>query len=258
LSFTGSDYGGQPTVTLSSSDATVQVPSTATSYFTITTSPVASEKTVTISASYQGVQKTLAITLRPPQIAELWFSTTRGTVCDYCPVYGGLEDLTGNVQLEAAAPSGGMPVKLTSSVQAAVQLPTVVVPAGETSYSFRIATTPVNQSTAVVITATAGRSVSRPYNQNPALSGLSCSQPSPYGGQFTGTLSLPMTPTVDTVVVTLETSSADIAIVPESLKFFSGATDNQTFAVTRGKVAGTVVIRAAYGDSKVSCTIAVN
>lgn len=144
-------------VSLSSSDpavaavqSSVTVAAGATSAtFTITTTPVATQTAVTISASYGGVTKTATVTVNPPQISAVTLSPASLT--------GGTSSTKNSVTLNGAAPLGGTAVMLTSSNPGVAGVPaTVTVTAGATSAKFMITTTPVGSNTIVVITGTAG------------------------------------------------------------------------------------------------------
>ena len=61
---------------------------------------------------------------------------------------------TGVVKLSAAAPVGGLPVSVTSSISTVASVPgTVTVAAGSVSAKFSVTTTAVRTSTVVTITA---------------------------------------------------------------------------------------------------------
>ena len=146
-------------VALSSSNpAVVSVPAEATvtfgttASFLVTTNPVVTPQTVTITATYAGQSKTATLTVNPPgtapavALSSLSFSPASVT--------GGTSS-TGTVRLASAAPSGGRTVSL-SSPNAAVSVPaSVTVPANQTSTTFTATTTSVTASTPVDVTASA-------------------------------------------------------------------------------------------------------
>lgn len=116
--------------------------------FNITTSAVAANMNIGISARYQGfiMQKTL--TLLTPTVSSLSISPN--------VVVGGV-NTAGLVTISAAAPTGGKTVTLASSNTAAATVPaSVVIPAGSTTFGFGITTYGVTANRGVVITATTG------------------------------------------------------------------------------------------------------
>jgi VCBS repeat-containing protein len=128
--------------------ASVTVPSGSTSAtFTITTIPVASSTSVTISASYGGVTRTATLTVTPPVLSALSLNPTS--------VRGGSTS-QGTVRLSGPAPSNGVVVSLRDNSSAAGVPVNVTVLAGNTSATFTITTTPVASSTSVTISASYG------------------------------------------------------------------------------------------------------
>lgn len=154
---------GASSVTLKSSDATAQIqpafiamsPNQTVATFTVTTTPVTTSKTVSISASsslFSGVTQTAALTVSPPAAAQLQSLTIAPQV-----VTGG-STASGTIALTAPAPITGVAVTLkTSNVeQAQLVQQFVEIPSGQTTASFTITTSPVSSVQAVTITATAG------------------------------------------------------------------------------------------------------
>ena len=144
-------------VSLSSASGAVSVPASVTvgagatsGSFGITTSAVAVQTLTTLSASYNGVTKTTTVTTNPalptPALAALTLKPAS--------VRGGTP-ATGTATLTARAPRGGASVVLSSSSPALASVPAnVVVPAGQTSAAFAIATTKPQKGTVVTISAT--------------------------------------------------------------------------------------------------------
>lgn len=149
---------GGATVDLSSGDpsaatvppsVTIAAGSTTSPAFTITTSPVASDTPVTISASYGSGTKSDTLTVNAPVLSSLKLSPATVT--------GGRSTTNNKVTLNGAAPSGGAEVLLTSGDSSVASPPvSVIVPAGSTSADFTITTTVVSSSTVVSITASFG------------------------------------------------------------------------------------------------------
>jgi hypothetical protein len=117
--------------------------------FTVQTSPVSADSSVTISAAYLSVTKAVRLTVSAPDAA--------GMSLDPPSVNGGVSS-TGTVTLTGPAPTGGRVVTLKSSNTVAT-FPagsTVTVPAGATSAQFPVATIAVTANKSITITATAG------------------------------------------------------------------------------------------------------
>jgi hypothetical protein len=127
-------------VDLSTGDGAVTLPATVTvaggstsANFTVNTSAVSATTTATIKASYNGVDKTAALAVKPPVLSSLALIPTT--------VPGGTTS-TGTVRLNANAPFGGIVVAISSSRPGrAVVPPTVTVPAGGNSVTFAVNTT---------------------------------------------------------------------------------------------------------------------
>jgi len=146
-------------ILLSSNDATIaRLPSAITissgltaGDFTITTTAVNSARTVTISASYQGLMQLASLSVTPPVAPAL-----SGLTVSPDHVTGGTS-AQGTITLTAPAGFGGMRVDLQSTSLLLAQVPGfVIVPQGSTNFLFSIPTTRVITPQAVTITASAG------------------------------------------------------------------------------------------------------
>ncbi len=154
---------GGAVVALASSSSAVLVPSSvsvaqgATSAsFAITTTQVSVTTAATVSASYQGVTRSAALSVKPPAAAALTGLTITPT-----QVVGG-QSASGSVMLSGAAGSSGLVVSLRSSRPAVLAVPaSVTVPAGAGAASFTLTSASTTRNRSVTVTATAsGRSVS--------------------------------------------------------------------------------------------------
>jgi hypothetical protein len=126
--------------------ASVVVPAThsAASFF-ISTTAVGTTTVGSISASYNGIVKSTAVTVMPPALTSLRVSPST--------VVGGTT-VTGTVTLSAPAPAGGALVTLHSSTPATATVPSSVpIPAGTTSTTFAITTVKPGKNTTVTFTA---------------------------------------------------------------------------------------------------------
>jgi hypothetical protein len=131
---------GNPAVTL---PANVTVNAGATSAnFTVTTVPVSSASTATITASYNGVTKSASLAIAAPALSSLVLNPTA--------VVGG-NTSTGTVTLSGKAPLGGIVVNLSSSRPSRASVPpTVTIPAGAASVNFTVMTTAGGKTSATI------------------------------------------------------------------------------------------------------------
>ncbi len=228
----GPAAGAGAVITLSSNNTTVaQVPASVTvaagatsATFTVTTTPVASNASVTISGTY-GIARTATITILA--------ATLTSVTLNPASVIGGTTS-TGTVTLNGPAPAAGAVVTLSSSNTAAATLPaTVTVAGGATTATFTVTTKPVTVNFNVTITGSRGAirtatlTVQTPVASSLALNPTSVKGLSPSTG--TVTISGPA-PSVGTVV-TLSSSNTAVATVPASVTVTSGNT-TATFTVT--------------------------
>lgn len=146
-------------IALASSDTVVaQVPASVlveegktTAAFEITTSAVASNTNVRITASYGGVRKQAILNVRRPFLASLKL--------DPGVVKGG-EATTLTATLNCPAPAGGAAVALSSSHPAIAPVPTsLTIPAGAKKASITITTSAVARQTDVKITGVYGGAI---------------------------------------------------------------------------------------------------
>jgi|GEM_PF-3838006 len=120
--------------------------------FTVTTKPVSSPTSVTITASYGGDSKTAVLTVVPLRLSFVAINPSEVT---------GGSSAVGTVSLNGPAPSGGVVVSLASSNTNAASVPSQVsIPAGQTQADFTVTTRAVTKDAVVRITASyAGASV---------------------------------------------------------------------------------------------------
>ncbi|MEO5926798.1 MAG: hypothetical protein ABIR70_23495 [Bryobacteraceae bacterium] len=132
---------GGVSVSLSSNNGAASVPASVTvpqgqtsANFAITTSPVASNQTVAISATLGSSNSSTNLAVLAPCI--------NGLTLNVSSLLGGGSAI-GTVTLTGPAPAGGATIPLASA-DGAVQLPpSVFVPAGQTSATFNVTTSPV-------------------------------------------------------------------------------------------------------------------
>jgi hypothetical protein len=152
---TGLAPTGGATVTLSSGNLLVQVPSNVTvpagaAYVTFTaqTSAVASVTNVTVTATLGGGSQNATLTLVPPLPFVSSLKLSPGTVNSGSPV-------TGTITLTAPAPLSGLVVNLSSNIAVGVaKVPfNVVITSGATIATFTVTTAPINFIAPATITA---------------------------------------------------------------------------------------------------------
>jgi len=241
---------GGITISLSSDNATaasvpstVQVPAGSTSVsFSITTYPVASSTTATITADDGENQKTATLTVTPPVLSSFSIAPTT--------VLGGIVS-QGTVTLTGAAPSGGLAVTLNSNHSSTASVPTsVLIPAGSTSASFTINTYPVASSTLVTISAGGGAATAMLTVTPPVLNSLSISPNSEYGGIVSrGTVTLTGAAPSGGLSVSLSSDTPTAASVPASVLVPAGSTSASFTITTHAVLTSTSVIISAMSGS---------
>ncbi len=247
---------GGAVIALSSSDPAAQVPATVTvpagqtsATFSVTSSPVSADTPVTITGGYNGVGRTALLTVAAPIVDLASVSVSPASVL-------GGNSSTGTVTLDLPAPAGGALVSLSSSNTAAAPVPaTVTVPAGQTSATFSVTTSPVSADTPVTITGgyngverTALLTVTAPVA---VLTSVGVSPASvPGASSSTGTVTLDIPAPVGGALVSLSSSNTAAAQVPATVTVPAGQT-SATFSVTTSPVAAdtTVTITASYNSA---------
>ena len=244
------------TVTLSSNTssavppATVQVPAgTNSTTFTVNTLAVQAQTSATITAVANGGSASTTLTINGDNLTGLSLNPTT--------VVGG-NNCVGTVTLSGPAPAGGTVVSLGITAGPATVPNTVTVPAGSSSATFNIATTPVNASSTSTVTATLGTT-----NQTAtltvapmALTGLSLNPTSVAGGNSsTGTVTLNGPAPSSGVSIALNSSLTSAATVPATITVAAGQSSAtftvNTFSTTKQKSA---TIQASFSGVNLSAT----
>ena len=133
-------------------------PNATTATFTVTTNPVATNTSPTISATYNAT-KTAVLTVTAPTISTLTLNPT--TVKGPAPS-------TGTVTLSGPAPTGGAVVTLSSNLTSVATVPaSVTMAAGNTSVTFTVTTKTVTTSSSVTISAIKGGTVTASLTVTP-------------------------------------------------------------------------------------------
>jgi hypothetical protein len=159
----------------------------------------------------------------------------------------------GTVTLSGAAPSGGALVMLSNSNTSAATVPvSVTVPAGSTSTTFSVATSPVAASATALITANYGVSANATLTINPpVLTAVTLNPTTVTGGSnSTGRVSLSGAAPSGGATVSLSSNNITIAQVPGSVTVPAGGT-SATFTVTSVSVTTTtaVTVTGNYGGT---------
>jgi hypothetical protein len=233
--------------------ASVTVPAgQTTATFSISSSSVTVTTVVRLSSTYAGTTVN----------ADLSLFTLLGQILFSGNVPGGTP-ATGTVRLQAAAPSGGAVVALSSANTSLASVPpSVTIPAGQTSATFTANTAPVTQTTAVAISASlAGTTVNTNLFLVVSRAVASVTlNPSNVVGPASSTATVTLrSASGGSAVVNLASSNTVFATVPFSVVVPSGQV-SATFTVNAAQVTQltTVVISATYEDVTQSATLTIN
>jgi hypothetical protein len=203
--------GRTTTVTVTSSDPSIQVPASVNiasgstmATFAVTTLAVSSQHVATITATLGSVMLTATLTVNPapPVVSQIFFNP---------PTVVAGQSSTGTVVLNTPAPPGGVTVTLSvPSGTTAVTLPVLSIPiaAGATSATFT-ANSAASVSAATVVHVTAALSSATQMNTltvNPAASGTVSEQ----------------------IIVGGETMSSDFPVSAGAFQSTIGGTDSGT------------------------------
>ena len=226
---------GGTTVTLSSGSTNATVPANvivaagaSTATFTISTVPVATNTSAIITGSVNGTNQTATLTITAATLTGISVSPNSVT--------GGTSS-TGTVNLSGPAGTGGAKISIQSSNAAASVPGSVIVPAGSTSATFTITTTPVATASTATITGTlngANQTATLTVNP-PAIQNVVLNPTTVLGGSpSTGTVTL-TGPAPSSGMTVLLQSNNGAAVVSSSVSVPSGST-TATFNVTTSAV----------------------
>ncbi len=253
--------GGGQVVTLSSDNAPLSVPASATvaagatsATFTATAGTPTKAQTVTVTATANGVSRTTVVTLQAGvRVSALSCSPSSFT---------GAGTSTCTVTLSGPAPGGGATVTLSSN-NTSVTVPastTVAAAAASTTFTATVAAVTVDASaqlTATLNGGSASTSLSLVAPVTPAS--LSCSPATLSAGTTsTCTVTLNKPALGGGQVVTLSSNNAALT-VPASATVAAGAT-SATFTATAGTpaTAQTVTVTATAGGTAVRATVTIS
>lgn len=223
-----------------------------TATFNITTNPVATNTSVTISGTYNAITRNATFTVTAPLLNSLVLNPTS--------VVGGSSS-TGTVTLTGRAPTAGILVRLSSSNTSRATVPlSVTVAGGLTTATFNVTSIPVSSSGSASITASYNnRTRSGWLTVNaPSVTALSLSPSAVRGGSpAMATITLNGPAASGGTSVTLSSTSTAVATVPPSATVTAGSRTT-TFIVATKFVASTrtVTITArANGSRSASLTV---
>ena len=250
---------GGTVVALASSSTSASVPASVTigqgnrsTTFTISTTPVATAVTATISASTGGITTTASLDITSDLTASLGLNITS--------VFSGSSSI-GTVTLTKPAGANGVSVAIKSDNAAATVPASVTVAAGASQAVFVVSTTYVTSTTQANITATlngTSQTVSLTIKPN-SVSTLTLS-PSTLlgGGTSTGTIGLNALAGSNGEVVTLSSSDASASVPP--IAVVQGGMNSGTFTVsTYGVNSQKVVsIKATLNGVSALATLTIN
>lgn len=218
--------------------------------FTISTTPVSANTSVTITGTYR-VARTTILTVTAAALSSISRSPST--------VVGG-NTSTGTVTLNGAASANGAVVTLQSSNNTAAQVPaSVSIAPGATSATFTITTIGVASSTSVTLTGVYGNTRTTTLTVSVAsLTSLTLNPSTVTGGSSsTGTLTLNGAAPPAGAVVSLSSTNTSAAQVPATATIPGGAR-NVTFTATTSPVHGTTsTIRGTYRSTTQSTTLTV-
>lgn len=259
LALTGTAPPSGVDIALSSNSSAVHVPSSvhvnggaSSVSFLITTSPVASTTTGTITANGSGVVRTTTLTVKPPVLSSISLapSTVLGSVHS-----------TATVHLNGPAPSAGVTLTLSSSSSKATLPHTIHLGPGASVGTFTVNTLSVTSPTTATIKATfAGVSKTAALVINPIQPvSVTLSPTSVKGGTSShGTLTINGPAHAGGVTIPL-TSSNSHAKVPATVHLNAGAT-SIGFTVTTTAVTAntTATIKATFSGVSKTGTLTVH
>jgi hypothetical protein len=157
------------------------VPANATTVtFPITTKLVAAATAATITATYNGVNKTATLTVNPAGPAALAGVAMNPATM----IFGSVS--TGTVALTAPAPAGGAVVTLSSSEFACFYLPaSVTIPAGATTAQFTVTSAVARATTEIKAIYKGVEKTARLESVYPTVTALTCAPNPVIGGNPT-------------------------------------------------------------------------
>jgi hypothetical protein len=258
VTLNGTAPTGGAVVAIATTNAAATVPDTVTVpaglktiTFTVTTTPVSAATTGTVSGSYNGLVKTsVTLKVNPPALSSIGLTPRT--------VIGGVSS-TGTVTLTGVTAAAETVTLTTNTTAASVPL-TVTIPAGASTGTFTVATSPVATATTGTVSGVYRglTKISPSLTVNPpTLTTIVLNPTSVVGGsQSTATVTLTGVVAVDTTVSL--SSNKTLATVSSTVVIPAGA-QSATFVVNTTPVAAntTVGISAVYSGVTRTATLTV-
>jgi outer membrane protein assembly factor BamB len=216
--------------------------------FAVKTKAVSTLTSSTITAVFGTVSANATLEIHPPSLVSVTLSPSN--------LVGG-SSTTGTVTLSGPAPGSGVLVKLSSNSSIASVQPSVTVPSGQKTATFRVKTLAVGtQGLADISGNLNGVLESAPLTVNPPiLTSLKLSPTTTEGGKtVTGTVTIGSAAPSTGLVISLSSSNS-VATPPTSVTIPAGKT-SITFKVTTSKVTSKTTATIA-GTSNTSSTSAI-
>jgi len=244
-------------VNLTSSHASAAMPASVTvpagalvsPPFSVTASNVDVDTPVTLTATYNGAAKSVAINIRPIALAALTLLPATLT---------GGKPVSGTVTLNTSAAPSGAVVFLTSSQPAVAPTPSVTIPGGSTSATFTVSTSSVPVATAAIVSASFG-GVTRQATVNvtpAALSAISTPTGASLGGApFSGAIVLLDGPAPPEGAVVTLSSSNPACIPPSSITVAGGQTASPPFSIATLPVDSPILVTVTASFAGVSRSV---
>lgn len=245
-------------VSLISNNAAATVPSSVvisagqgSASFTVKTVSVPAQKVATITAKVVSHTVTASLTITPPSLYSVTLNPTA--------VAGGANS-TGTVTLNRAAPSGGMAVKLASSIKSATVPASVTVASGKTTASFTVKSLAVSTQQTATITATLNSQsqTAKLIINAPVVASVKVNPTSVKGGKSsTGTVTISSAAPASGMSISLKSSSASATL--QSLIVIAAGKTSATFTVKTTAVTTqtTATITATSGPIAKTATLTI-
>jgi hypothetical protein len=245
---------GGAVVSLTSSDtAAAPLPATFTvpagfsfSQFRFQVGAVTTSTLVTVTGTLNGSSASVSFTDQPPALQSLSV---------FSPISGGATTSL-NVMLTGAAPSGGATVSLSSDSPAASPPATATIPAGSQSVTVNVPTSAVTATTIVTLSAVwNGKTVQTQLTLTPQQVPTSLTlNPSSTSGSTgsSGTVTIG-SPATSNLTLSLSSSNAAVASVPNSVTVPSGSTTGG-FSITTTPVSTQTLVTISVSGAGVTKT----
>jgi hypothetical protein len=259
LTLTGKsgDTPGTVTVTTTAAGAaTIPVPTvpaqSVSTTFKVTSSPVVTDTSVSLSVTYGGVKSTFAVLVKAPVIAS--FTLASPTAIGGGPV------AVGTVHLTGAAPAPGITVNLSNTPFASAVPTTVKVPTGGVAANFAITTPSVTTDTTDTVTAKLGTATfTATYTVRPWLSTFTPTNPS-MGSNASATLLLKLNAVAPPGGLSIPVTYSNGSVTGAAKLIFNNGSNAALLSVHTGTIvaAGSTTVSAVYKGVTLSVVVSLH